>query len=42
MKCKGKPENLWPSTLRTMCAGNVTAERILDVWARVHGRERAT
>lgn len=29
---------LWPYTLRVMCAGTVTAERILDVWARVHRR----
>ena len=33
---------LWPHTLPVMCTGNVTAERILDVWARVHGHRRVT
>lgn len=29
--------HLWPQMRRVMLAGNATPERILDVWARVHG-----
>lgn len=29
--------NGWPGMLRAMAAGGSSPERILDVWARVHG-----
>jgi hypothetical protein len=35
---RGDARSLWPSALRNLAASRATPERILDVWARVHGR----